>query len=182
MSTTIAERKVVHGQRIYTLADEDYDTILRSAAAAAAAAGPLAMSPVPGTDTIVVAGAWTGMIVAIAKKAGRDELDAEAAKKIILGVIAGAGAYWTGSKFFTWILAKIPGIGWVTGSGINSGLNVVFTLWLGYVLIDFFEGPTLKLDDITTIIGQLTEAMKPQLKGDKIKRIVGFFKRIGDEL
>jgi uncharacterized protein (DUF697 family) len=182
MSTTIAEREVVHGQRTYTLADKDYDTILRSAVAAAATAGPLAMSPIPGTDTIVVAGAWIGMIVAIAKKTGCDELDAETAKKIALGVIAGAGAYWTGSKLFTWTLAKIPGIGWVTGSGINSGLNVVFTLWLGYALIDLFEGPNPEFDDITTIIEQLTEAMKPQARSGKVNRIVGFFKRVGGDL
>ncbi len=38
------------------MSDQDYDDIIRKAVAAAAATGPLAMSPVPATDTVAVAG------------------------------------------------------------------------------------------------------------------------------
>lgn len=164
------------------MADENYDTILRTAAALAASTGPLAISPVPEVDLVFIATIWSAMMAAIAEEAGCYELNAEVTKKIVFGVIAGAGAYWTGCKFFTWILAKIPVVGWVTGSGINSGLNVVFTLWMGFALIDLFEGPDLKLNDVPTIIEQLMDAMKPRTTSDKIKRIMSFFKRVGGNL
>ncbi|GHO77939.1 hypothetical protein KSD_57100 [Ktedonobacter sp. SOSP1-85] len=162
------------------MADKDYDTILRTAAAAASAAGPLAISPIPGADTLVIAGVWSTMMIAVARKAGQGVFNGEVSKKVALSVIAGAGAYWTGSKLFTWILAKIPVVGWVTGSGINAGLNGIFTLWMGYALIDLFEGPNLKIEDMATIIKQLTDAMKPHVGSSKVKRVVGFFQRIGE--
>lgn len=164
------------------MADENYDTILRTAATVASAAGPLAISPIPETDTLVIAGVWSTMMVAIAHKAGNNAFNGEMAKKVALGVIAGAGAYWTGSKFFTWILGKIPVVGWVTGSGINAGLNMIFTLWMGFALIDLFEGPNLKIDDIAAIIKQLTDAIKPHIGSNKVKRVGSFFQRIGESL
>jgi len=164
------------------MADEKYDTILRTAITAAAASGPLAMSPIPGTDTLVMGGTWIAMMTAIAKKAGYNNLDSEIAKKVVLGVVAGAGAYWTGSKIFTWILAKIPVIGWVTGSGINATLNVLFTLWMGYAFIDWFEGPNIEFNDLSTTIKQLIDAMQPGLRSGKIQRIADFFTRIRHDL
>lgn len=157
--------------------DEGYDNIIRTAVVAASAAGPLAMSPIPATDTVVVAGVWTTMMTSIAKKAGHS-LDPETGKKVILAVISGAGAYWTGSKALTWIIAKIPGIGWVTGSGINGILNGAFTVWLGYALIDLFEKNDFELGDWEFCIEYLKNAMKPQVDKGKIKRIRAFFGRL----
>lgn len=156
--------------------DEDYDNIIRTAVVAASAAGPLAMSPIPATDTVVVAGIWTTMMTGIARKTGHS-LDLETGKKVVLAVISGAGLYWTGGKALTWIIARIPGIGWVTGSGANSVLNGTFTVWLGYSLIDLFEKEDFELDDWEFCIEYLKDAMKPQANKDKLKRIRAFFKR-----
>lgn len=158
------------------MADEEYDDIVRTAAAAAAATGPLAMSPVPATDTLAIAGIWTAMMTAIAQRTGH-RLDAETAKKVAVGISGAAGGYWVGCKWFTWILAKIPGVGMVTGSGINSTLNVGFTLWLAYSFIDLFEEDDIDLTDWEFMITQLKGAMKPSMSSGKVARIREFFGR-----
>lgn len=158
------------------MADENYDSIIRTAVVAASAAGPLAMSPIPVADTFVVAGIWATMMTGIARKTGHD-LDLETGKKVALAVISGAGAYWTGCKALTWIIAKVPGIGWVTGSGANSVLNGAYTVWLGYSLIDLFEKEGFELDDWIFCIEYLKDAMKPRTNKDKLMRIRAFFKR-----
>lgn len=158
------------------MSDQDYDDIIRKAVAAAAATGPLAMSPIPATDTVAVAGIWTTMMIAIARRTGHS-LDVETAKKVVLAVIVQATAYWTGSKTLTWIIAKFPGIGWVTGSATNSVLNVAFTVWLGYALIDLFEREDFELIDWPAYAGFLKDAMKPWGDVGKLRRARDFFKR-----
>lgn len=158
------------------MADEDYDGIIRTAFVAASATGPLVISPIPGSDLVVVTGIWTTMMTGIARKTGHS-LDVETGKKVVVAVVAGAGAYWTGSKTLTWILAKIPGIGWATGSAINSGLNGAFTLWLGYAFIDLFEKDDFDLQNWEFCIEYLKIAMKPGINKAKLMRIRAFFKR-----
>lgn len=158
------------------MSDQDYDDIIRKAVAAAAATGPLAMSPVPATDTVAVAGIWTTMMIAIASRTGHS-LDVETGKKVVLAFIAQAGAYWTGSKALTWIIAKFPGIGMVTGSGANSVLNGAFTVWLGCLLIDLFEREDFELIDWPVYVGFLKDAKKPWEDVGKLRRVRDFFKR-----
>ena len=158
------------------MSDQDYDDIIRKAVAAAAATGPLAMSPIPATDTIAVAGIWTTMMIAIARRTGHS-LDVETAKKVVLAVITQAGAYWTGSKALTWIVAKIPGPGMVTGSGANSVLNGAFTVWLGYRFIDLFEREDFELIDWQVYAETLMDAKKPWGDVGKLRRVRDFFKR-----
>src|SRR5690349_11327203 len=64
-------------ERIEAMADENYDTILRTAAALAASTGPLAISPVPEVDLVFIATIWSAMMAAIAEEAGCYELNAE---------------------------------------------------------------------------------------------------------
>jgi len=158
------------------MADEDYDTILRTAAAAAAATAPLAMSPVPLTDAAAMAGIWSTMLVAIAKKSGH-HLDADTARRMAFAATAGAGGYWTGSKIFTWALAKIPGPGMVAGATVNGTLNVTFTLFVGYVFIDLFEKPEFDVLDVESDMAYLRQGLKPYMSTDKLHRIAGFMKR-----
>src|SRR6266849_1760727 len=163
-------------KEVTNMFDQDYDDIIRKAIAAAAATGPLAMSPVPLTDTAAVAGIWTTMMIAIARRTGH-ALDVETAKKVVLAVIAQALAYWAGCKALTWLIAKFPGIGMVTGSGANSVLNVALTVWLGYAFIDLFEREDFELIDWPVYVGVLKDAMKPGADVSKLRRVRDFFKR-----
>ncbi|MEV6598677.1 hypothetical protein AB0M36_17730 [Actinoplanes sp. NPDC051346] len=98
-------------------------------------------------------------------------------KKVALGVLGAAGGYWVGCKLFTWVLAKIPGVGMVTGSGINGMLNAGFTLWLAYSFIDLFEEDDIDLTDWEFLITQLKGAMRPSMSSGKFRRIRAFFGR-----
>lgn len=158
------------------MADEEYDQILRRSFSAALATGPLALSPVPNSDMVAMAGIWSGMMVAISRKNGH-ELNPGVAKKVALSVTTGVAAYWTGSKMFTWVLAKVPGIGTVTGTGINGILNGSYTLWLGLAFIDLFEKKDVDLTDVTFVTQFVSEAMKPRVGGEKVARVRAFFKR-----
>lgn len=158
------------------MADEEYDQILRRSFSAALATGPLALSPVPNSDMVAMAGIWSGMMVAISRKNGH-ELNPGVAKKVALSVTTGVAAYWTGSKMFTWVLAKVPGIGTVTGTGINGILNGSYTLWLGLAFIDLFEKKDVDLTDVTFVTRFVSEAMKPRVGGEKVARVRAFFKR-----
>jgi hypothetical protein len=95
----------------------------------------------------------------------------------VLAVIAQAGSYWVNVKVFNWIVAKIPGIGWVTGSGANSLLNVAFMVWLGLAFIDLFEKDDVEVGDLGSHLAFLREAMKPNPGLRKLRRISAFFKR-----
>jgi len=158
------------------VSDEDYDGILRKAVTGAAATGPLAMSLIPTADTIVIAGIWTTMMIAIARKRGRS-LDAETGKKLVPAFIAQAGAYWVGSKALTWVVAKVPGIGMVTGSAANGVLNATFTVWVGLTFIDLAEREDFELIDWSVYAESLKDAKRPYADIRKLRRIRDFFKR-----
>lgn len=159
------------------MADKDYDSIIRTATGAAAACGPLALSPVPVTDTVAIAGIWATMMTAIARRAGHG-LDKETAKMVALGVLGAAGSYWSGCKTFTWVLAKIPGPGMIVGSGVNGTLNAGFTLWVAYSFIDLFEEDDIDLTDWEFMITYLKGAVRPAANSAKLRRIRAFFRRM----
>jgi uncharacterized protein (DUF697 family) len=160
------------------MADEEYDQVLRTATAtvAAAATAPLAMSPVPLSDTAAMAGIWATMLVAIAKKSGHS-LDADTARRMALAATAGAGGYLSGCKVFAWTLAKIPGPGMVVGSTASGTLNVAFTLFMGYVFIDLFEKPNFDPLDIEYSMAYFQRCLKPYLSSAMLHRIGGFMQR-----
>ncbi len=158
------------------MCDADFDGIIRTAVVAAAATGPLVVLPVPGADAIPIAGIATTMMIAIARETGHS-MDPTTSKKVVLAVIAQAGSYWVNVKAFNWIVAKFPGIGWVTGSGANSLLNVAFMVWLGYAFIDLFEKEDVEVIDLGSHLVFLQEAMKPNPGLRKLMRIRDFFKR-----
>jgi uncharacterized protein (DUF697 family) len=158
------------------VSDEDYDGIIRKAVTGAAATGPLAMSLIPSADTVVITGIWTTMMIAIARRTGHS-LDARTGKKVVLGFIHQAGAYWAGSKALTWIVAKVPGIGMVTGSGANSVLNGTFTVWLGLTFIDLSEREDFELIDWAVYVDSLKDAKRPYADVAKLRRVRDFFKR-----
>lgn len=158
------------------MADEDYDSIMRAAAVAAAATAPLAMSPVPLADTVAMGGIWSTMLVAIAKKSGH-HLDADAAQRMALAAATGAGGYWSGSKAFARTLAKIPGPGMVAGSTVNGTLNVTFTLFVGYMFIDLFERPSFDPLDVEFGRTYFQQGRKPYMSTVMLHRVAGFVKR-----
>lgn len=158
------------------MSDEDYDGIIRKAVTGAAATGPLALSPIPQADAVVVVGIWTTMMIAIARRKGHS-LDVETGKKVVLAFIHQAGAYWVGSKALTWIVAKVPGIGMVTGSGANSILNGTFTVWLGLTFIDLSEREDFELIDWSVYAESLKDAKRPYADVAKLRRARDFFKR-----
>ncbi len=157
------------------LADEDYDGILRTAVAAGGATGPLIISPVPGTDMAAVAAIWTTMAVNIARRNGHT-VEGEAARRVILAVVAGAGAYWANAKLVMWFISKIPGIGMVGASGVNGGINALSTLWLGFALIDLFEQRSGGVD-LEFSVDFLVKEMKLRPNGRKLRRLQAFFRR-----
>jgi len=158
------------------MADEQYDGIIKKAVLAAAAAGPLVLAPVPGPADVAM-GAINGiMLVAIARH-NNQTFDEAVAKRIILGVTAGAGAYYSGVKFFLWLVAKVPGIGMIAGAGATSTINVAVTLWLAFAMVDLFERHDSIDADFCTEF--LSREMKPGVNLRKLKRIKDFMKRLG---
>jgi hypothetical protein len=91
--------------------------------------------------------------------------------------MAGAGAYYTGVRFFLWIVAKVPGIGMVAGAGAMSTINVAVTLWLAFAMVDLFE----QHDSVNAefCVDFLKREMKPGVNLRKLKRIKDFMKRLG---
>ncbi len=61
----------------------------------------------------------------------------------------------------TWIVAKVPGIGMVTGSGANSVLNGTFTVWLGLTFIDLSERDDFELIDWSVFAESLKDSKQP---------------------
>jgi uncharacterized protein (DUF697 family) len=156
------------------MADEEYDGVLRTAVAASAATGPLIILPIPGTDMAAVAAIWTTMAVNIAQRSGQT-LEGGTARRVVLAVAAGAGAYWANVKAVMWLVSKIPGIGMVGGSSVNGLVNALSTLWLAFALIDLFErdgGVNFEFS-----VQFLVEEMKPSPNGRKFRRVQRFFRR-----
>jgi len=158
------------------MADEQYDSIIRKAVLAAAAAGPLVLAPVPGPADVAM-GAINGIMLVTIARRNNQAFDEAAAKRIILGVMAGAGAYYSGVKFFLWIVAKVPGIGMITGAGATSAINVAVTLWLAFAMVDLFERHDSV--DAEFCVDFLKQEMKPGVNLRKLKRIKDFTKRLG---
>jgi len=155
--------------------DSYYDDILRTAVKAAAATGPLVISPIPGTDLVVVGTIWGTMAAEIAKL-NNVKLEKEAAVKIAVAVLTGLGAYAASVKAFLYIISKVPGIGWVAGSGVNSVANTALTLWFAFALIDLFDedGDVVDLEGYVTF---LISEVRPRNNGKKFARAAAFIKR-----
>jgi uncharacterized protein (DUF697 family) len=155
--------------------DENYDGILRTAVAAAGATGPLIILPVPGADAAAIAGIWTTMAVSIARRNG-STVESETARRVMLAVVAGAGAYWANAKAVMWFISKIPGVGMVSASGVNGGINALSTLWLGFALVDLFEQKSGGVD-LEFSVDFLVKEMKLRPNGRKLRRLQAFFRR-----
>jgi uncharacterized protein (DUF697 family) len=160
--------------------DEEYDGILRTAAAAAGATGPLIILPVPGADMAAIAGIWTTMAVNIAQRNGHT-VEGEAARRVILAVAAGSAAYWANAKLVMWFISKIPGIGMAGAAGVNGGVNALSTLWLGFALIDLFEQRSGGVD-LEFSVDFLVKEMRPRPNGRKLKRLQAFSRRWANSL
>ena len=156
--------------------DAQYDRIISVAIAGAAAAGPLIIVAPPMADLVVVGKHWTAMAIEIARMNGVS-LEKKSVAKIMTAVAAGVGAYVGAVKLFNFVISKVPGIGMAAGAGVNSGVNVLLTLWLAFALIDLFskEGKKEKFEDYA---GFLLEELKPSLNKKKIQRAIAFAKRV----
>jgi uncharacterized protein (DUF697 family) len=115
------------------------------------------------------------MLVTIARH-NNQTFDEAVAKRIILGVMAGAGAYYSGVKFFLWIVAEVPGIGMITGAGATSTITVAVTR-LAFAMVDLFERHDSV--DAEFCVDFLKREMKPGVNLRKLKRIKDFMKRLG---
>lgn len=155
--------------------DEQYDNIIVTAVGASIAIGPLVLLPVPGPTEIALSGIWGTMIGAIALKNGKT-LSGDLAKRIGLGALTGLGATYGGAKAFTWLLAKFPGIGTITGTAASSALNGALTLWVAFAMVDLFEQH--RRVDAEYCIEFLLDEMKPKMNKAKIRRIAAFIKRV----
>ena len=161
------------------MADEDYDVIIAAAAAASAAAAPLLVVSAA-SDAPVVAAVWSGMIYKIARGAGH-ELDREAAGRLSVAVVAGAGTYWAGSKLLGVVLSKIP-LTMAPAVGTNALLNAVFTLRLGHALADLMERPEFDVTDWRYLTEFLMAAMRPRPSVEELQRAARLLRRLGTSL
>ena len=74
-------------------------------------------------------------------------------------------------------MAKVPGIGMVTGSAANGVLNATFTVWVGLTFIDLAEREDFELIDWSVYAESLKDAKRPYADIRKLRRIRDFFKR-----
>jgi uncharacterized protein (DUF697 family) len=137
----------------------EYREIVRRGTLSAGAVGvPGAVSF--GLDVTAMTGIWTAMLIAIADKSAH-RTDKVFAAKVVAGVLAGVGAYLTGSKIAVGLLNLIPGAGTLAAMGVNSGLNALFTYRFGHAMSSLFDKGTFDTSDaasatatvLTVIVG-----------------------------
>ncbi|MEU9196107.1 hypothetical protein [Streptomyces hundungensis] len=158
------------------MAEREYADILTTAVVAAGATGPLVL--VPMADMTVLAGIWTGMFAAAAKRSGH-ELDAGFFAKVPTAVLVGGGLYKVGSKLlqrFVMAAAATTGIGTGPVMGANGILNALATLRAGRVFIELCEDEEFDPRDLGRLIPLIQEAVKPWPTVVEIKVVVRFFR------
>jgi hypothetical protein len=160
------------------MADDDYDSIIATAVLAAAGAGPTIVVPL--LDPVTMSTIWTTMTVRICQRAGH-AVDRAAAGRLALAVMAGTGAYWTGSKLLGSLLSKIP---FTIGPTIaaNSILNALFTLRLGNALIDLMEKHDFDPKDWAYTIEFLVGTMRPRPTAAEVKRVARLSRRLHERI
>lgn len=140
-----------------------YTDIVGVATGAAAALGvPGALSF--GLDIAGMAGVWIAMMAKIAQRArpGAAPLDSGTMTRLLVGVFASAGAYWTGSKILSGLIGwLLPGIGTGTAMTLNALFNGAYTWRLGHTMANLFERRDFDVTDIDTMREVLVAAMRP---------------------
>ena len=111
--------------------DSTVKTIIKVAMGATAAAG--GFLGVTGGDTVVLAGAWGGMMLGIAGYHGVP-LDKETCVKICASIIASFASYKMGCMALTWALTVLTaGLAALVAGGLNAIINGYLTYRLGRI-------------------------------------------------
>lgn len=123
---------------------------------AVAALGPVGL--LGDLDAIAIAGAWAGLLTAMFIDADI-HLDKEAAKKLALAVIAGAGGYYAGCKLATKLFWLVPGAGIIMALGASTVANIIFTYRFAWVLAQMLEEKRISQSNVINIAGEIARNM-----------------------
>ncbi len=112
----------------------------------------------PGSDLIIIAPVWAGMVAALAGQAGTS-MDEQTAKKLCVAVATGVGTFVAGTKIAStaaaWLLAlPTAGASLVANMAANAGLNAILTRKFGRAVALYFLQAS-KIESIEVIAGIL---------------------------
>ncbi|MGT2802917.1 Uncharacterized conserved protein, DUF697 family [Streptococcus henryi] len=115
---------------------------------ASAAAGTVALSPIPFSDAILLVPIQTTMVTAIYKAYGQN-----ISEGVVSGVIKSTFATNLGRTAASNLLKLIPGAGTVAGAVIGSSVAIAFTEAIGNNLVSQFEkGSGVGIEELGSVI------------------------------
>lgn len=121
---------------------DDMMSVINGCTASLAGVGAIGGLIGPGADLVVIGPVWVGMTISLADKSGAN-LSEQTAKKIAMAVLAGAGAFLTGTKIASvglgWLAAAFTlGTSLIASAAANAALNAAFTRSYGRAAAKFF--------------------------------------------